>query len=195
MRRFSRGCFRLVMLLLVAITPSCAAPRTAWGTRLADWVMQTWPDPWEIYKGGWEYNAGIVLYGMGQVYRRTGERRYIEYLRRWVDHFVDAEIAQGFPIKGKVGQFDRCQNRGYAFEELFDLLSLMDAEGAEQFVIPLPICWEQDSSGIQFCCFEGGEDSLEQSLDELAFIGCRLFDGLRGDVLNEVGEFPACQGG
>lgn len=89
--RGARILFRLVVLFLTAVMPSCAAPRTAWGVRLADWVMATWPDPWAIHGGGWEYNAGIVLYGVGQTYRRTGEWRYFEYVRRWVDHFVDAE--------------------------------------------------------------------------------------------------------
>ncbi len=89
--RGMRFLLRAAVLLLAAMAPSCAAPRPAWGARLADWVMATWPNPWEIHSGGWEYNAGIVLYGMGQIYRRTGEARYFEYIRRWVDHFVDGE--------------------------------------------------------------------------------------------------------
>ena len=43
------------------------------GVRFADTVMATWPDPATIdpAKNGWEYNTGIVLFGMSKVYEAT----------------------------------------------------------------------------------------------------------------------------
>jgi unsaturated rhamnogalacturonyl hydrolase len=39
--------------------------------------------------GGWGYTQGLYLYGQYLVYKRTGERRYLDYIKAWVDRFVD----------------------------------------------------------------------------------------------------------
>jgi len=82
---------RLALLLALLGLPGCATPRTQWGLRFADWLLAAYPDPWALHGGGWEYNAGIVLYGLSRVYVQSGEVRYRDYIQRWVDHFVDAE--------------------------------------------------------------------------------------------------------
>jgi unsaturated rhamnogalacturonyl hydrolase len=38
----------------------------------------------------WEYNHGIVLRGIEQVYRHTGDARYLTYIRRYADEFINA---------------------------------------------------------------------------------------------------------
>jgi unsaturated rhamnogalacturonyl hydrolase len=54
-------------------------------------VIHRWPDPNTITTKGWEYNNGIVLRGIQEVYRKTGDPRYLNYIRRFVDRFVGAD--------------------------------------------------------------------------------------------------------
>jgi unsaturated rhamnogalacturonyl hydrolase len=73
-----------------------AAP--GWGVRFADTVLATWPEPAAIdpAKNGWEYNTGIVLFGMSKVYETTRDPRYLDYIRRWVDGHVDDQGVLGW---------------------------------------------------------------------------------------------------
>jgi unsaturated rhamnogalacturonyl hydrolase len=74
-----------------------AAP-TDWGTRFADLVLSRWPDPAAIdpARNGWEYNTGIVLFGMSKMYDKSGDPRYLAYIRRWVDGYVDEQGKLGW---------------------------------------------------------------------------------------------------
>jgi unsaturated rhamnogalacturonyl hydrolase len=47
---------------------------------------------------GWSYPAGLFLYGQYLVYKRTGNKAYLDYIRAWADRFVaaDGSISQGF---------------------------------------------------------------------------------------------------
>ena len=60
--------------------------------RFANAVMSRWPDPNNIARpaAGWEYNHGIVLRGIEQVWRHTGDARYLQYIQRYTDEFVSA---------------------------------------------------------------------------------------------------------
>jgi unsaturated rhamnogalacturonyl hydrolase len=72
--------------------------RTNWGVRFADTVIATWPDPASIdpAKNGWEYNTGIVLFGMSKMYEATRDKRYLDYIRRWVDGYVNDQGVLGW---------------------------------------------------------------------------------------------------
>jgi unsaturated rhamnogalacturonyl hydrolase len=69
-----------------------------WGVRFADTVIATWPDPATIdpAKNGWEYNTGIVLFGMSKVYESTRDPKYLDYIRRWVDGYVNDQGVLGW---------------------------------------------------------------------------------------------------
>jgi len=71
--------------------------------RFADAVLSRWPDPLDITTpASFEYNHGIVLRGIEQVYRYTHDQRYLDYIRKYVDDFVDAQgnvtIASGYSL-------------------------------------------------------------------------------------------------
>ena len=58
--------------------------------RFADMVLSHWPDPAGIWTSkGFEYNHGIVLRGLEQVFRRTGDSRYLAYIKKYVDENVN----------------------------------------------------------------------------------------------------------
>ncbi|GLZ28762.1 hypothetical protein Lesp02_09520 [Lentzea sp. NBRC 105346] len=40
--------------------------------------------------GGWGYQTGLYLYGQYLVYQRTKDPRYLNYIKAWVDRFVDS---------------------------------------------------------------------------------------------------------
>ncbi|TCO45826.1 unsaturated rhamnogalacturonyl hydrolase [Actinocrispum wychmicini] len=48
--------------------------------------------------GGWSYPVGLYLYGQYLVYKRTGTRSYFDYIKTWMDRFVDGSgnISQSF---------------------------------------------------------------------------------------------------
>ena len=59
--------------------------------QFADTVIRRWPDPRNIADRtrGWDYNNGIVLRGMSEVYEKTRDPRYLAYIKQYVDSFVD----------------------------------------------------------------------------------------------------------
>ena len=100
---------RTAMLLVLAVAlawtvaPSAGrqaaqGPAPGWGVRFADTVLATWPDPASIdpAKNGWEYNTGIVLFGMSKMYEATKDPRYLAYIKRWVDGYVNDQGVLGW---------------------------------------------------------------------------------------------------
>jgi unsaturated rhamnogalacturonyl hydrolase len=71
---------------------------TSLAVRFADAVMTRWPDPATMAGGNlWEYNHGIVLRGIEQVYRHTSDARYLTYIQRYADEFVSAAGVVNIP--------------------------------------------------------------------------------------------------
>lgn len=63
---------------------------TSLAVRFANMVLSHWPDPAGIWTSkGFEYNHGIVLRGIEQVFRRTGDARYLAYIKKYVDENVN----------------------------------------------------------------------------------------------------------
>ncbi|MEU0572074.1 glycoside hydrolase family 88 protein [Nonomuraea sp. NPDC005983] len=48
--------------------------------------------------GGWSYPQGLYLWGQYLFWQRTGEARYLQYIKDWADRFVDGNgnISQSF---------------------------------------------------------------------------------------------------
>ena len=63
----------------------------SWAVRFADMVISRYTSPREIMgeQGLFQYNSGIVLRGLWEVYKNTCDARYAEYIRRYVDAAVD----------------------------------------------------------------------------------------------------------
>ncbi|HVY36766.1 MAG TPA: glycoside hydrolase family 88 protein, partial [Polyangia bacterium] len=73
------------------------APVT-WAVRLADAVLARWPDPADLTStAGWEYNHGIVLRGLQQVWSHTCDPRYVAYIQKYADENVSAAGAVNIP--------------------------------------------------------------------------------------------------
>jgi unsaturated rhamnogalacturonyl hydrolase len=71
---------------------------TSFAVRFANAVMTRWPDPVNIYtSNAWEYNHGIVLRGMKQVWSHTCDSRYVTYIQKYADEFVNASGVVNIP--------------------------------------------------------------------------------------------------
>ncbi len=83
------------------------APGTApkfWSVAAAETVMARWPDYSKAYFNSWTYVNGYELYGFDMLYRATGDKKYLEYTKRYIDQFVDdqGEFRSVTNAKGEV---------------------------------------------------------------------------------------------
>jgi unsaturated rhamnogalacturonyl hydrolase len=64
-----------------------------WATRACDAVMKRSP----VLTDRWHYDVGFVLYGFESVWRKTGDRRYFDYVKSNVDRLVGADgVIKGY---------------------------------------------------------------------------------------------------
>ena len=70
-------------------------PSNSLAVRFANSVLSRWPNPDNIagQLPGWEYNHGIVLRGIEQVWRHTNDARYLTYIQNFTDRYVNASGA------------------------------------------------------------------------------------------------------
>jgi unsaturated rhamnogalacturonyl hydrolase len=60
--------------------------------------MSRWPDPVNISsQNAWEYNHGIVLRGMQQVWSHSCDPKIVSYIQKYADEFVDASGTVNIP--------------------------------------------------------------------------------------------------
>jgi unsaturated rhamnogalacturonyl hydrolase len=72
------------------------ASATDWSKAMCDSQMQRTPDAVKL--GGWGYAISLYLYGQFLVYKRTGEKAYLDYIRTWVDKHVSEDGVIDRPI-------------------------------------------------------------------------------------------------
>ena len=65
-------------------------PPKFWSLAAADTIMARWPDFSQAYFNGWTYVNGYELYGFELLSRATGDPKYYDYTKRYIDQFVDA---------------------------------------------------------------------------------------------------------
>ncbi|MEW2084014.1 glycoside hydrolase family 88 protein [Streptomyces sp. NPDC005283] len=72
------------------------------GSAATDWSVAMVESTMARYSpsavGGWSYPVGLYLYGQYLVYQRTHDARYLDYIKGYVDRFVDGSgnIGQSF---------------------------------------------------------------------------------------------------
>ena len=82
----------LALALLLWMAPTLAPAQDAestepWSVRMAETVMEQKPD----FTPEWEYEMGVMLKGFHELYERTGDEKYWDYLKRNVDRFVQPD--------------------------------------------------------------------------------------------------------
>jgi unsaturated rhamnogalacturonyl hydrolase len=66
-----------------------SAKATDWSVRLVESTMKRFPTAQDL--GSWGYAKSLYLYGQYLVWRRTGDKRYLQYIKDWIDSHVDNE--------------------------------------------------------------------------------------------------------
>ncbi|MEV4312401.1 glycoside hydrolase family 88 protein [Actinocrispum sp. NPDC049592] len=72
--------------LALPVTAGRALAATDWSVEVVRSTMARFTP---ATLGGWDYMRGLYLYGQYLVYKRTGTRAYFDYIKAWVDRFVD----------------------------------------------------------------------------------------------------------
>jgi unsaturated rhamnogalacturonyl hydrolase len=66
-------------------------PPQFWSVAMADTIMARWPDFSKAYFNGWTYVNGYALRGFDMLYHSTGDKKYLDYTKRYIDQFIDDE--------------------------------------------------------------------------------------------------------
>ena len=92
-RTFRRHLVSLASAVAVVLmsTAKIAAAETKWGDLFVAHVMTKWPDANTITHKGWEYENSIVLHGMEKIHKRGGDRRILQYIRAFADHYISED--------------------------------------------------------------------------------------------------------
>ncbi|HSE34063.1 MAG TPA: glycoside hydrolase family 88 protein [Pyrinomonadaceae bacterium] len=81
----------LVVLVQGTITTSArplqAKKTTDWSIAMVESTMKRFPTAADL--GSWGYAKSLYLYGQYLVYKRTGDPRYLQYVKAWIDSHVD----------------------------------------------------------------------------------------------------------
>jgi rhamnogalacturonyl hydrolase YesR len=62
---------------------------TSWSVELAKTIMSRYPDPDDYPYRSWCYPQGYMLQGMAKLWNSTGERKYYDYIMKYVNEHVD----------------------------------------------------------------------------------------------------------
>lgn len=68
--------------------PAGIAP-TYWSIATAESIMARYPDYREAYWKPWSYVQGYIFYAFEMLYKSTGDHRYIDFIKKYIDNFVD----------------------------------------------------------------------------------------------------------
>lgn len=84
--------------ILSQTAPAIQAARDDWSRRLIDSTLKRNPDP-AAFNDGWNYQAGLFLFGQYLLYRRTSDRRLLDYIIGYVQAHVDEHGRPDTPIE------------------------------------------------------------------------------------------------
>jgi unsaturated rhamnogalacturonyl hydrolase len=63
--------------------------RVDWSKAMVESTMKRFPTAQDL--GAWGYAKSLYLYGEYLVWKRTGDKRYLQYIKDWIDSHVDME--------------------------------------------------------------------------------------------------------
>src|SRR5512132_668480 len=98
------------ILLLVALVSQAGFGQMA--TRdlskaVVDSQLTRTPDATKF--GGWGYAKALYLIGQYEVYKRTGDKRYLDFIKGWIDSIIDPKFQPDGTFKASVTNLDTVQ--------------------------------------------------------------------------------------
>ena len=86
---------RIGIVLVASLVPILPVTATAAPSTTTDWSKAVVDSTMKRFTpatlGSWGYQTGLYLYGQYLVYKRTHDKTYLDYIKAWVDRFVDAD--------------------------------------------------------------------------------------------------------
>lgn len=79
-----------LLTLLGGLLLFSAKAQTSWTKDFSDAIMARYYNINDLTGKGWEYSNSIVLIGIEKMYYETGEAKYLNYIKRYIDGYVDA---------------------------------------------------------------------------------------------------------
>ena len=73
---------------LTSARPTQSKKTIDWSVAMVESTMKRFPTATDL--GSWGYAKSLYLYGQYLVYKRTGNPRYLQYIKVWMDSHVDA---------------------------------------------------------------------------------------------------------
>lgn len=88
------GMKKLILLSLFVLPQWTWAQLAPWSQKMTATILATYPDSM-MYKGGrvahWDYEMGLVLHAIEQVWYRTGDARYFQYIQKHMDRYINED--------------------------------------------------------------------------------------------------------
>ncbi|MBN2166923.1 MAG: glycoside hydrolase family 88 protein [Marinilabiliaceae bacterium] len=79
-----------VLLLMLFTLTNNYTQASDWAVKFADAIIARWPNSINDMTGkSWEYSNSIVLHGIEKAYEETGDVKYLNYIKNFVDDYVD----------------------------------------------------------------------------------------------------------
>ncbi|MGC3948687.1 MAG: glycoside hydrolase family 88 protein [Chryseolinea sp.] len=106
----AKACIAMFALLC---TLTSNAQQKSWGVQMAESIIHTYPDSIVVKAAGetsssrpnrpaqWNYEYGVLLKSFDQLRQQTGDRRYFDYSKKIIDHFIrdDGSIRTYDPVE------------------------------------------------------------------------------------------------
>ncbi|HSC37431.1 MAG TPA: glycoside hydrolase family 88 protein, partial [Chitinophagaceae bacterium] len=80
-----------ILLYLVMPVSFGQTAANTWSVKFSDAIISRWPTTINSMTGkGWEYSNSIILHGMEKVYNDTPNLAYLNYIKKYVESYVDS---------------------------------------------------------------------------------------------------------
>ncbi len=80
----------LTIIIMTLIYQFSSAQTRYWSYEFANAIMERHANINDLTKKGWEYSNSIVLIGIEKMYYETGDVKYLDYIKKYIDGYVDA---------------------------------------------------------------------------------------------------------
>lgn len=110
--------FLFIMLVMNNIQAKQKIDYTAWAVKIADSEMKHNPELWMadfVKTPKWDYTQGLVAKAMMQVYDKTNDKRYYDYVKAFADFFIN-ENGEILTYKVSDYNIDRLNGGNFLFE-------------------------------------------------------------------------------
>lgn len=149
-----------------------------WSVRMAESIMLRYPNGY----GNWDYVTGTVLKGFEELWRRTGDPRYFDYIKKTVDNVVNTN-----------GTIDNYRLSDYNIDEINEgrmLLLLYKETGEEKYKQAADILRSQleNHPRTSECGFWHKQRYPHQMWLDGLYMGCPFYAEY-GKLFNEPEDF------